>query len=281
MRMKKNLVRLSLLATACSAMVGALAGPSHAATVGGTVQVVGNKVVYNGAGNAANSIEVMHGGTVIIVLETSAALSISAGTGCTQINDKNVHCPVRELEVNLGGGSDKFTVGGPQAFGIATTVRGGDGIDTYQGGRDPGSSRVTFIGGPGAHDTADYSRATSRVLVDLGTQAGNDADDGRDANGDADNIHSDVETLTGSDFADSLRGNENNNQILGGKGRDAMRGGPGDDILYAYVPGPPPNYTVTPEADSTDLSCGAGTDALYVDSADPAASECETRQVVG
>jgi Ca2+-binding RTX toxin-like protein len=281
MRTRKNLVRLSLLAMAATTLVGALAGPSHAASVGGTVQVVGGKVVYNGAGNAANHIEVMRGGDVIIVLETNTAFSITAGTGCERINDNNVHCPVRELEVNLNGGSDRFTVGGPQAFGIVTTVRGGDGIDTYQGGRDPGSSRVSFSGGPGAHDTADYSRATSRVLVDLGTQAGNDADDGRDANGDADNIRSDVETLTGSDFADSLRGNEQNNQLLGGKGRDALRGGPGDDLLYAYVPGPPPNYIVTPEADSTDLSCGAGTDTIYVDSADPAASECETRQLVG
>ncbi|TMR91335.1 calcium-binding protein [Nonomuraea basaltis] len=277
--LKHGTLRMILLGGLVAAALAAAPGVGQAAAppVGGSVGVVGNKVLYEGAGSAHNSIEVMRGTNGILVMENNPNLTLAMGSGCARINDYLVNCPVMgALEVNLGDGNDTFTVGGPQALFMPITVNGGRGDDRYQGGRDPGPSRVTFIGGAN-FDTADYSRATSRVLVDLGTQAGNDADDGRPANVDADNIHSDVEGLIGSDFDDSLRGNEADNQILGGKGRDALRGGPGDDTLFAHVTGPPPNYIVTPEADSNDLSCGTGTDRIYVDSADPAASECEDR----
>ncbi|WP_373503027.1 calcium-binding protein [Aestuariivirga sp.] len=116
------------------------------------------------------------------------------------------------------------------------TIIGGDGNDTLtgaSGGVFDGNQ--TFIGGGGNDiitgandlpDTASYSTATARVVVSLliagaqntGSSTGSDTLSG-------------IENLTGSTFADKLRGDGASNQLDGGRGNDVIIGGIGPDVL--------------------------------------------------
>ena len=89
-------------------------------------------------------------------------------------------------------------------------VRGGEGADT-------------LIGGDGI-DTADYRDSAAGVSIDLATGAAS----GGDADGDT---LSSIERAFGSDFADVLTGDDENNLLYGYAGDDVLNGGAGNDIL--------------------------------------------------
>lgn len=113
---------------------------------------------------------------------------------------------------------------------LANVLRGGDGDDTLTGvgGAD------TLDGGAG-NDTADYyySGATGGVTVDLLAGTGT----GGAAQGD---ILISIENVLGTDFADTLSGdnganiltgNGGNDVIFGRGGNDVIDGGAGDDLI--------------------------------------------------
>ena len=64
-----------------------------------------------------------------------------------------------------------------------------------------------------------------------------------------------IENLTGSAFADTVRGNESDNSINGGAGNDSLRGMQGNDTLIG-------------DAGADTLEGGAGDDTYVVDSSD-------------
>lgn len=97
-------------------------------------------------------------------------------------------------------------------------LRGGAGGDTLVGGRG-----VDDIRGGGGVDLVSYVLATSGVTVSL-TSGGS----GGEAAGDT---FSDVESLAGSQFGDTLEGNASANNIVGLSGADTLRGLAGADIL--------------------------------------------------
>ncbi len=116
------------------------------------------------------------------------------------------------------------------------SVLGNTGDDTLQGGPD----NDTLNGGPGADeldggdgiDTADYGDALGRVLVDLqndvrGAGFARFFDEGAAA---GDTFIS-IENVIGSDFADNLRGDANDNVLEGGAVSDRLYGRAGDDTL--------------------------------------------------
>ncbi|MFI0843396.1 beta strand repeat-containing protein [Mesorhizobium sp. IMUNJ 23232] len=96
---------------------------------------------------------------------------------------------------------------------------GGDGIavNSFDG---PGD----HIDGGGGNDTATYTRSKSGVTVNLTTNV--------NTGGDAkDDLLTNIENVTGSNFADSLTGDLNANRLSGGKGNDTLTGGAGADAL--------------------------------------------------
>ena len=108
----------------------------------------------------------------------------------------------------------------------ANTLAGGDGDDTLVGG----GGADTLDGGTGTDD-AEYKGSTSGVTVSLAAGIAS----GGDAQGD---ILTDIENLTGSDFADQLTGDSGANVLTGGLGADTLSGGAGDDVyVYAYGDG--------------------------------------------
>ena len=263
-RRRKRLGRFGLVAAASAAVVGSLAVPSHAA---GPVAFVtaDNDVHYVGNG-FANRVLVSTDLPGTVLLEEPVA-GITRGPGCTQLTTTRVRCAptsgsaIDFVLLELGAGFDEATV----RTSVPTTVRGSADGDRYIGASSTKATHVTFDGGTGI-DTADYRSSTAGVAVDLDGAA----DDGR-LGKDLDNILTSVEDLSGSDHADSLRGNASSNRIFGGLGADAMRGGAGDDELLASESNPNGS-----EADQADLSCGKGVDSVTLDVVDPATAECET-----
>ncbi len=109
-------------------------------------------------------------------------------------------------------------------------ISGGGGDDVLEGGSGDdvlvgGGNADRMDGGDGV-DTAAYAGSSAGVTVDLETGIGS----GGDADGD---WLFDVENLSGSAFADTLRGNRQDNRLVGGDGNDTLVGRGGDDVLKA------------------------------------------------
>lgn len=125
---------------------------------------------------------------------------------------------------------------------------GGDGNDVMFG--DDGDDDLdgqagsdSFFGGAG-RDEALYNSATAGVRVDLD----NVADDGQ--TGEADNVRSDIEDLSGSPFNDLLNGSSVSNRLNGRGGIDTLIGNDGDDTLFGDI-------------GDDRLNGGKGTDSLF------------------
>ena len=120
------------------------------------------------------------------------------------------------------------------------TMTGGDGNDNLTGGAGDdtltGGAGADILDGGAGVDTASYAGSDQAVTVDLnaGTASGGDAQ------GD---VLSNIENLTGSDYADTLTGDSGANVLTGGAGNDTLTGGAGDDIFM--------------------FSAGSGSDTVY------------------
>ncbi len=127
----------------------------------------------------------------------------------------------------LGGSGDDTLRGGSGD----DTMFGGIGNDRIAGAETSGTSADRLDGGDGI-DTADYGDALGRVLVDLqndvrGAGFARFFDEGAAA---GDTFIS-IENVIGSDFADNLRGDANDNVLEGGAVSDRLYGRAGDDTL--------------------------------------------------
>ena len=182
-----------------------------------------------------------------------------AGAGCSDTG-ATVDCPLSSVTSNvlvfLGGGDDSFSaagVNGGVPFNISdnsstsvTEVTGSevlDSIDVGAGTDDPldgGGGDDTFVlrgnsgdgsgdeitGGAGV-DRAVYATCGSAVTV---TIDGANNDGGTCGFGTAgDDVHTDVENVTGSQFNDTITGSASSNLFIGGDGDDALNGGAGND----------------------------------------------------
>ena len=121
-----------------------------------------------------------------------------------------------------GDSNSNLLDGGPGA----DMLDGGSGNDDLEGG----AGADVLDGGPGV-DRADYWFSDAGVTIDL--SAAPDADGYvRGAGGDAEGDRlKNIENIRGSDYADRLTGDGNDNALEGSEGDDMLNGGPGDDEL--------------------------------------------------
>jgi VCBS repeat-containing protein len=153
---------------------------------------------HGGSDSAAVTISYQDGHTLT---GTSGDDVLVAGTG------NNI--------INAGGGNDVLTAGSGN-----NELHGGAGNDLLFSG----AGNDLLDGGIG-NDTASYAHATAGVTVNLSQlTAQNTLGAGTDT-------LTGIENLTGSNFNDSLMGDNNSNIINGGLGNDALNGGGGDDFL--------------------------------------------------
>lgn len=189
---------------------------------------------------------------------SSAANTIESGEGADRVfalggNDI----------VNAGWGDD-FVDGGDGDDRIEgddgdDILKGGSGTNTLYGGLGAdvflaGAGTDKFDGGAG-FDTVSYEQSTAGVAVSLSgglTHTG-------DAVGDTFATNT-IEGLTGTAFADTLRGANNAETLKGGAGSDLLQGLGGNDMLYG-------------DAGADTMEGGTGDDVYFVDNAGDVATE--------
>lgn len=123
------------------------------------------------------------------------------------------------------GGNETTDMGNDTLFGLAGNdhLFGGGGSDVLNGG-----AGADILEGGDADDVASYAGAAAGVFASLLTPTENTGD----ASGDA---YVSVNGLRGTDFADTLTGDDNNNAIEGGGGGDIIYGLGGKDFLYSNL----------------------------------------------
>ncbi|MGF6227725.1 Ca2+-binding RTX toxin-like protein [Inquilinus ginsengisoli] len=108
------------------------------------------------------------------------------------------------------------------------TLRGGAGDDTLTGGSGAGTGATygadALDGGDG-NDTVDYNRESAFVAVTVNLATGAS---GGMAEGDT---YNSIENVTGTQFDDTLTGDDGANVLIGTAGNDTIEGGAGDDTL--------------------------------------------------
>lgn len=135
-------------------------------------------------------------------------------TGSDQI-DSITGNAVGNVLLGLGGNDELVGLGG------ADTLNGGEGADNLIAGDGDdtligGSGRDVLDGGAGT-DTADYSSQPNGLHLEIGLGAA------RTTAGDVDTLIS-IEAVVGTDFSDTLLGDNDVNTFSGGAGDDLLRG---------------------------------------------------------
>ena len=206
---------------------------------------VGADTLDGAAGIDAASYESSNAAVTVTLNNSGGVASASGGhaAGDTFISIENL--VGSSFSDNLTGNSQANTIeggvnGSDRLFGRggADVLRGDIGVDELTGG--DGNDRLNggfdgdFLDGSEGNDTAEYQFATRGVYVDLG-------DGGEDGKADADasqllgNLFEDIlrsiENVTGSDFNDTMFGNEGVNAINGMSGDDYIGGDFGSDTI--------------------------------------------------
>ncbi len=179
-----------------------------------------------------------------------------AGT-ITGLNGQLDALTVRGSTVNLSAVSisnfeagDTITINGTTAANTLTgsarrdTINADNGDDVLKGGGGADS----LFGGSGK-DTASYA-GSAAVQINLASNVAK----GGDAEGDT---FSGIESLIGSDFADTLIGSAADNKIDGGAGSDMLRGAAGADQLIGGTGADVASYAGSLAGVSVNLSTGA------------------------
>jgi Ca2+-binding RTX toxin-like protein len=170
------------------------------------------------AGAIEGDIAGLAGGVLACVQQNAGAFDGSANSIVSYLSAL--------IRTTTGIGASETMVGDSlfdimRALGGNDTISGGAGNDTLEGGS--GNDRLN--GGSGV-DMASYSTASAAVKLDL-AKAG-----AQNTGGAGTDTLISIESTTGSDFNDTLKGNAQANSISGGEGDDTIEGRGGNDTLY-------------------------------------------------
>jgi hypothetical protein len=219
--------RRALLAAALPATLAVVALP--AAAQAAEVTAVGTEIVVEDrAGFMVPTqhnrliAEALPGGELRLVDQVPL---VSKTATCLNVTSTEVRCirpsssPISKLIFRAGPGNDQLRPAGS----LPIEYKGGDGDDLYVGARTAAGTRVNFEGGIDQGDLAHYTNAETGVNV---TKDGL-ANDGRPGGKDHDNIHKDVNVVTGTHFDDRFGG------VIGGVlDFEEFRPLGGDDVVF-------------------------------------------------
>jgi Ca2+-binding RTX toxin-like protein len=218
--------------------------------------------------------------------------------------------PTRGADANGGAGNANLATGALADIltgaGGADTLNAGAGNDLLQGGASNdvlgggsgddglsgGGANDVLAGGSGSDDiyggsgtdTAGYGAATVGIVVTLDDVA----DDG--APGEEDNVHADVENvtgghgddrITGSAFANVFKGGDGNDALVGIEDADRLEGGPGNDTIDAgpgvdtILGSAGQDVIEARDGEGDTIFCGADPDIVRADPIDLVDTDCE------
>jgi Ca2+-binding RTX toxin-like protein len=260
----------------------------------------GEEVYYLAGAGETNVLEVAYAGNAGSVTVTDPGATITAGAGCTSLDEHSARCTplsatyLQDSRADLGDRDDKVTTTRPGPAVIGGVVAdGGPGDDTLDGGAgsdelNGGGGTDTLLGG-GGHDVitdgdtddaanadvmdggegawADeisYAGRTRDVTVDLtATTAG--------AEGENDQVKS-FAHATGGDGDDRLLGDDDENDLVGNGGDDVIKARGSDDGDFGDLVlggagddrlyGGDDDDSISPGPGTDRLSCGSGNDRI-------------------
>ncbi|MEO0807418.1 MAG: bluetail domain-containing putative surface protein [Cyanobacteria bacterium J06643_4] len=181
----------------------------------------GNDVIQGGGG--ADTLDGNNGIDTLDYRSSPEAVAVNLATGAVSGGDAFMDT-IANFENVIASNYDDILEGDDGRNMLA----GYDGADQLMGagGNDLliGGAGADLIDGGSGSDIADYRRSSAGVFVDLfnGIYTGGDAE--------GDMLIS-IEKIFGSDFDDTLVGDDNNNVLMGHAGADALFGGEGNDFL--------------------------------------------------
>ena len=239
-------------------------------------------------GSSSNGGDVFNGGAGTDTVDYSGRSSavtvtmdgVAANDG-EALETDNVKVDIENIKG--GGGNDTLT-----GNLLANEISGGDGDDTLNGlaggdtfkEGDADSGSDIFNGGDGV-DSVDYSARTEDLTVTMDGTAANDGE-----SGEADNVKSDVENLTGGAGDDTITGSSGANEIFGGAGDDVIDGAAGNDTLDGgadddTLSGGAGDDLLDGNTGDNDLTCGAGDDIAINEGNGSVDADCELGNVTG
>jgi Ca2+-binding RTX toxin-like protein len=254
--------RRTKLALLAAALLAALTVPAGADAATVSVDSAGALKLRATSGEV-NSVTIAQEGTRVLVRDLAGSLT---GSGqCSPRSGTEVLCAstpvaIRKVDVRLENRNDSIS----SRTSLETLIDGGVDNDTFFAGTAPSTSRVEYRGNSG-EDTVTYASATSGVSM----RQDELANDGRTALSDSDNVRRDIESFTGSPFADFLRGSLTGlafcaedcrgstafQRFSGGAGDDIVAGGTNGDIHF--MGGSPDGAdTITPGRSHTIVDYG-------------------------
>ncbi|WP_448874515.1 putative Ig domain-containing protein, partial [Desulfobulbus propionicus] len=161
-------------------------------------------------------------------------------------------------EDNLWGGEDGDTLHGEMGADLlhgeqgADRLYGGEGNDRLEGGTEDdvleGGLGADYLDGGEGVDTVHYRKSSEGITIDLKQGSGLDGE----AEGD---VLVNIESVFGSRFTDSIRGNAQANTLVGDGGQDSLYGEDGNDVL---ISGSSEDMDI-----ASYLDGGAGDDELF------------------
>lgn len=192
----------------------------------------GDDALYGGLGN--DSLDGGSGSDMVNYYDATAKVTIEPNGQPTSGQAGETDTIATNVEKLYGSNYDD-TITGSDADNI---LSGGAGNDTYygKGGNDNidgGSDGADDVWGGSGIDSISYDgRWTRPVRVTMGDDTANDGWFNGANSVEFDNIHSDMENVTGSRAEpDTLTGNDSANVINGNFGSDTINGLGGDDTL--------------------------------------------------
>ena len=172
-------------------------GPTRTVKVGGTARAVSITGLSNGDAYSA-----------------TVTATNSRGVGTPETSTRSVVGPAA---CTISGTNGPDTLTGTSGDDI---ICGLGGNDTIKG--SPGND--TILGGAGS-DTIDYSHAPIPVNANLATGRGTGWPNDTDA-------LAEIENVTGSNYADTITGDDGNNVLKGRAGEDMFKASYGSDFAY-------------------------------------------------
>jgi hypothetical protein len=194
-------------------------------------------------------------------------LSVFLGASNDTYVNQNFVVPFSQVGGDAGGDELQTGPGNDVAFGGDGNDRllTGAGDDTLLG--DSGSDEMN--GGPGT-DMADFSQFLTAVSVSF-DGLGNDG-----SPGEGDNVLG-IESVAGTQFDDTLRGDDNANELDGNSGDDVIVGRRGSDDLIGDRGDDRLTGGASADGARDHLDCGGGFDIALADTRDLVEPGCERR----
>ena len=172
------------------------------------------------------------------------AVKVNLATGIAQDGYGGVDT-LRNINIVIGSAFNDLITGSSANY--PEIFIGGAGNDTIDGGTitSAGIAVDNSTGDllPGNSNLAGYSNAKAAVQVDLAI--------GSASGGDGNDALININGVTGSDYADTLKGSNASEYFIGGAGNDTIDAGPGFDFA---------GYGDAPKAVNVNLETGVATD---------------------